>query len=303
MSRLLLRPISYRHVVFPDRAGGSNAAVNFASAEETATVNSTSPEDHLSADEYDNVRFLFHRSGLDVDDYRFETIKRRIPACVRALRVESLSAARAMVQRSPEFLKTVLGSLVIGVTGFFRDPTVFEVLGERVIPQLLSHKNGPKVWSVGCSEGAELYSVAMLLAERGGLQRSTLLGTDCRSDALARAREGRYDYFSVKSVPPELMSRYLKAEGATWRVHPYLRAVTQWRAGNALTTPEPGLWDMILCRNMSIYMQPPAAARLWQALENCLRPGGYLVLGKAERPQGTGGLTAVSPCIFRRDRS
>ena len=261
------------------------------------------PQDQLSSDERDSVRFLFDAAGLNVDDYRFETLKRRIPACLRAMRVDSLAAVRSAVQRRPELLKTVIGSLVIGVTAFFRDPSVFETLADSVIPRLLAQKSGPRIWSVGCSDGPELYSVAMLLAERGGLQRSTLLGTDCRAEALARAREGVYDHASVRHVPAMFLSRYFRSDAAGLRVHPYLRAVSQWRVGNALTTPEPGMWDLILCRNMSIYMQPATAVRLWQVFESCLRVGGYLVLGKAERPQGTTRLTPVAPCIFRRDRS
>ncbi len=302
MSKLLLRPISYRHVVFPDRNDGHRSAVNFATADHSVATDPT-PEDRLSSDECDCVRFLFDAAGLNLDDYRFETIKRRIPACLRAMRVESLAAVRSAVQRRPELLKTVIGSLVIGVTAFFRDPSVFEALAESVIPRLLSQKNGPRIWSVGCSDGPELYSIAMLLAERGGLQRSTLLGTDCRSDALVRAREGVYDHASVRHVPAALLLRYFQSDAMEVRVHPYLRAVSQWRVGNALTTPEPGAWDLILCRNMSIYMQPATAGRLWQVLESCLRVGGYLVLGKAERPHGTTRLASVAPCIFRRDRS
>jgi len=301
MSKLLLRPVSYRHVVFPDRNDGHCRAVNFGSAVERRLVEPP-PDQQLSADEYHCVRILFQEAGLNIDDYRFETIKRRIPACLRAVRLQSLSAVKTAVQRSPEILKAVIGSLIIGVTSFFRDPPVFEALAEKIIPRLLAQKNGPRVWSVGCSDGPELYSVAMLLAERGGLQRSTLLGTDCRAEALVRAREGCYDPAAVRHVPQPLLSRYFQTEAATWRVHPYLRAVSQWRAGNALTTPEPGTWDLILCRNMSIYMQPATAMRLWQLLVSCLQPGGYLVLGKAERPNGAG-LTAVAPCIFRRDRS
>jgi chemotaxis protein methyltransferase CheR len=302
MSRLLLRPISYRHVVFPDRAWGKNSAVNFAPPEE-ASHSGPAPDAPFSADQHECLQYLFDTAGLNVEDYRVESIRRRIPACVRALRVDSLTAVKTAVEKCPELLKTVMASLVIGVTTFFRDPTVFEVLARQILPRLLSQKTGPRVWSVGCSDGSELYSVAMLLAERGGVQRSTLLGTDCRTDALARAREGCYESTSLKNLPNDFVSRYLQTDGSTWRVHPYLRAVCQWRCGNALTTPEPGLWDLILCRNMSIYLQPPAAARLWQVLQSCLRPGGYLVLGKAERPQGAASMTAVSPCIFRRDRS
>jgi chemotaxis methyl-accepting protein methylase len=301
MSKLLLRPISYRHVVFPDRNVRHTCAVNFGCADERPSDESA-PDEQLSADEYHWVRFLFQEAGLNIDDYRFETIKRRIPACLRAVHLESLSAVKAAVLRRPELLKAVIGSLVIGVTSFFRDPPVFDALAEKIIPRLLSQKNGPRLWSVGCSDGSELYSVAMLLAERGGLQRSTLLGTDCRADAVTRAREGSYDHAAVRHVPQPLLARYFQTEGATWRVHPCLRAISQWRFGNALTTAEPGAWDLILCRNMSIYMQPPAAMRLWKLLESCLRPGGYLVLGKAERPTGAN-LAAFASCIFRRDRS
>jgi len=277
--------------------------VNFTSVGPVAATGAAASDEHLSADEYDCLESLFQQAGLDIDDYRFETIKRRIPACIRALRVGSLSAVRAAVQAQPELLKTVLGTLVIGVTGFFRDPAVFDVLAQSVVPRLLSQKNGPRIWSAGCSDGPELYSVAMLVAERGGLQRSTLLGSDCRPDALARAREGRYEPCALKNLPQAFLPRYFQAEGVEWRVHPYLRAITQWRAGNALTTQEPGAWNLILCRNMSIYLQSGAAVRLWGLLENCLAPGGYLVLGKAERPHGCTGLTQVAPCVYRRHRS
>src|SRR5690242_9738567 len=127
MSKLLLRPVSYRHVVFPNRTDCHNAPVDFASASQRPTAEPFA-DDQLSADDRDCVRFLFDAAGLNVDDYRFETIKRRIPSCLRAMRLESLSSVRSAVQKRPELIKTVIGSLVIGVTAFFRDPTVFDAL-------------------------------------------------------------------------------------------------------------------------------------------------------------------------------
>jgi chemotaxis methyl-accepting protein methylase len=303
MSRLLLRPISYRHVVFPDSDPGPRRAVNFTSSLDQSPPASEPPEQSLSSDEYDCLRWLFHRANLSADDYRCETLKRRIPACLRALRVSSLSDARLAIQRNPEFLTLALAALVIGVTGFFRDPPVFDALNKKVLPELLAHRTGPRMWCAGCSDGPELYSVAMLLAERGALQRASLLGTDCRPDSLARAREGRYDAASIRHVPPHFLTQYFRPEASAWRIHPYLRAIVQWRTGNVLSTPEPGAWDLILCRNMAIYFHPATAARLCQMFHNVLRPGGFLVLGKAERPHGIAGLRAVAPCIYRRDRS
>ena len=305
-SRLLPPPMTYRHVVFPDSCEGGGRPVNFSEGAldhgpaYPPLAPASGPE--LSSDESACLRWLFEQAGLDLNDYRPETIKRRMPACLRALRVGSPAQVRVAIQRQPNLLKSAISALVIGVTCFFRDPPVFAALAESVLPEMTSRSAGPRVWSVGCSDGAELYSVAMLLAERGALQRTTLLGTDCRPDAIARARDGRYDPGAVRHVPADVLHRYLTFDRASWQVHPFLRTIAQWRSGNAMTTSEPGAWDLVLCRNLAIYMQPAATHRLWARLEQSLRLGGVLVLGKAERPTGATRLTLVAPGIYRRDR-
>jgi chemotaxis methyl-accepting protein methylase len=297
-----LRPISYRHVVFPDLASEGGRALNFTPPLAQPSIPELS-DDELSGDEHDCIRWLFERAGLRADDYRRETIKRRMPACLRALRVETPAQLRARIQRDVALLKPVLNALMIGVTAFFRDPSVFQTLDRLVLDELLSRAVGPGIWSAGCSDGSELYSVAMLLAERGAMQRCTLLGTDCRSNAVSMAREACYDASSLRNVPGKFFDQYFRFDDGGWRIHPYLRAIIQWRCGNVLAMPEPGSWDLILGRNLAIYMQPSAAARLWMRLVQCLRPGGFLVVGKAERPLGECGLKLLSPCIYRRERS
>lgn len=298
MPRLLPRPLADRHVVFPDSRAGLHPVVNYApSPHKPASVET------LSIDEQDGARWLFAQAGLNLDDYRAETVKRRMAACLRALRVKSPADIRATVQGNPSLLNLAVSALMIGVTSFFRDPIVFASLADSVLPDLLSRSLFPRIWSVGCSDGAELYSIAMLLTERDAPPRSNLLGTDCRADAIAAARLGRYDPTAIKGVPPAFLGRYFAFDGAAWQVHPQLRTSIQWRTASALSVREPGAWDVILCRNMAIYMQPRASARLWAALAQCLRPGGVLVLGKAERPAGAAGLSSIAPCIYRRNRS
>jgi chemotaxis methyl-accepting protein methylase len=249
------------------------------------------------------LRWLFQQGGLDSRDYKMETLRRRVPSCLRALRAGSLSEARQILQRNPALIKLALSSLVIGVTGFFRDTVVFDTLAQRVLPELTSRGSAARIWSVGCSEGAELYSVAMLLAEHGVLHRCYLLGTDCRSDAIRRAAEGAYDAAAMKAIPRELANRYFTLNEDRWLIHSWLRTVVQWRSANVLEVQEPGTWDMILCRNMAIYLRAAAAGRLWQKLLASLRPGGILVLGKAERPLPPDGLSPIGPCVYRRKRS
>jgi chemotaxis methyl-accepting protein methylase len=214
------------------------------------------------------------------------------------LHARSPDHARELLEQSPGLLPSAVSALLVGVTTFFRDRETFDLL-RALLPEMAAGRTGVNVWSAGCSDGAELYSVAMLLAD-AGLPAGYLLGTDCRSDALRSARAARYDTPSIKSVPERLLQRYLQFRNGAWEIDAGLRRTIRWRTGDVLSTAEPGAWDLILFRNTAMYMTPEAAYPLWMRFEQVLRPGGLLVLGKAERPAGTSRLTPVGPCLFRR---
>jgi chemotaxis protein methyltransferase CheR len=284
----------YRHVVFADALRGPARAMNFA----PSAVPSRWSLKVLSFDQARFLRWLFDRAGLDEQQYREETLERRLPACLRALHAGSLSEARYLIERHPALLLKAMDAMILGVTGFFRDRPVFNALREQVLPTL--GRPRVRVWSAGCSDGAELYSVAMLLDERGLLHRSHLLGTDCRPTAVRRAAAGSYSGTTLGSVSRDLLDRYFVLRSdQTWRVIPALRAATHWRAGDILRHVEQGPWDIILCRNVAMYLRQESAVRLWERLHDALRPGGVLVLGRAERPGG-GRLNHVLPCVYRR---
>jgi chemotaxis methyl-accepting protein methylase len=206
--------------------------------------------------------------------------------------------------------------MLIGVTSFFRDPSVFDALGQRVLPNVLARRSGRelRIWSLGCSDGAELYSVAMLLAEAGVFfdESVHLLGTDCRITSTRQAATGIYDANAVAGLSTDRLNRFFERlpptplrsrrlpDAGSWRVVSALQRHTHWRTVDMLSRVEPGEWDIILCRNVSMYLRASAASMLWPALVSALRPGGYLVLGKAERPSGTIGLSCVENCIYRR---
>jgi chemotaxis methyl-accepting protein methylase len=206
-----------------------------------------------------------------------------------------------VLEESPALVPAAVSALLIGVTSFFRDPDIFNRL-RGLLVELAGARSGVQVWSTGCADGAELYSVALLLAEAGLLAGSYLLGTDCRPDALRRARDGHYDTASIRQVAPELLQRHFELRDGAWVIDPDLRRSTRWRAGDILTAFEPGVWDVILFRNTAMYMRPDALYPLWERFEQALRPGGILVLGKAERPAAARRLTPIGACIYRRTR-
>ncbi|MEO2005252.1 MAG: protein-glutamate O-methyltransferase CheR [Candidatus Poribacteria bacterium] len=186
-------------------------------------------------------------------------------------------------------------TLTVGETFFFRDRDLFEALRTAVLPDVLSRRDGPiRVWSAGCSDGQEIYSVAMLLQDVGELggREHYLLGTDVNPAAIARARRGRYPPWSFRGVDPSIMARHFASVGADHQLsEPVRRAVTT-QVHNLLGDTYPGqlggpdAMDIILCRNVLIYFDEDAVVETARRLVQSLRPGGYLVLGNAEVHSG-----------------
>lgn len=298
----------YVHVVFPQRGGSTWRRLAVPPPAVAAEGEGTGGGD-LSDEQSAFLRLVFSAASLDLQCYRAETLRRRLPACLRALRVPTLYQARRLVERDASQGLVAVGAILLGVTRFFRDEGVFRVLQERVIPQMAAERGYVRGWSVGCSDGSELYSLAMLLAQVNMLGRAYLVGTDCRRDAIAAAKRGWYEAESVAGLPAELRERYFRFQsdagsGASgFRVHPWLQAAAHFWVEDALSRKNAvGAWDVVMCRNVAIYLTASAAARLWRVLEGSVRPGGVLVLGKAERPLAPQQFEMISPCIYRRVR-
>jgi chemotaxis protein methyltransferase CheR len=245
------------------------------------------------------ISWLFHRAGLTEACYRGAPLVRRIPACLRALHCETEVHARQILEQRPELLPAAIGALLIGVTEFFRDPPVFETMRTEVLPQLASPARPLRVWSAGCSDGAELYSLAILLAQVGLLQGSFLLGSDCRTDAIERARSGLYKSAALKRIEPTTRCTYFEEVGSFWRPIEQLRRQVSWKVADIAREIEEGPWDIILWRNMAIYFTAETNTPLWERLASALASGGVLIVGKAERPPSELPLTNVKRCIYR----
>ncbi len=244
------------------------------------------------------IAWALESTGLSADAYRAAPLHRRLKACLRALKVESVSETWALMH-NPESVEKVLDSLLIGVTEFFRDEAVFNALRKNIESNMPFRQAPVRIWSAGCSNGAELYSLAILLIEAGLYDHSILVGTDCRAAAIQDARAGLYNAGSVQSMDVLLRQKYMQNTGAQWQVIGSLRRHVQWRVRNLLSGVENGPWDIILWRNMAIYLKPDSVLRIWDALIKELRPGGFLVVGRAEQPPSSAGLTCISRGIYQ----
>lgn len=240
--------------------------------------------------------YVLAQAGLDPLHYRAVPLERRIAACLRALGADSEAEAVAKIDAHPELHRVALDTLLIGVSEFFRDPPVFETLQDMVVPGLFR----PRVASIGCASGAELYSVAILLAEAALLDGAELLGTDCRASAIESARAGEFAPSELTHVGPARMARFFDKTPSGFRVARALRSRTTWNVGDVTQALAARPLDLVLCRNITIYLQHDAAERLVTTLVSALVPGGVLVVGKAERPPDALGLTPIARCVYRR---
>ena len=246
------------------------------------------------------ISWVFKQADLDVKHYRGEPLRRRLSACLRALHADTEEHARQRLEQRPDLLPVVINALLIGVTEFFRDAPVFEALQTEVLPQLSRLQRPLRIWSAGCANGAELFSVAILLAEAGLLEGSYLLGSDCRMEAINQAKAALYHSTALKNVGLSELSRHFHRVDAIWWPGSALLSHVHWEVADLSRQIEEGPWDLILWRNMAIYLQTEAAAAVWRGLASVLAPEGFLVSGKAERPPAALPVTCVKRCIYQR---
>jgi chemotaxis protein methyltransferase CheR len=244
--------------------------------------------------------------GLELDSYKPRQIERRITALMYRAKVTSLESFYEQLRADPTRLKDFVSGLTINVTEFFRNPERFEILGAEILPALLARFETIKIWSAGCSQGAELFSVGMLLEELGALDRATLVGTDLDPKILEKARTGLFHDYEVRAVPERFMARHFEAAGALFRFNgEAIRARCTFKTGNLLDdAPEPAC-HLVMCRNVVIYFNDIGKKALYERVERALAPGGILFVGNTERifnPRDLG-FTLLSPFFYQKTTS
>jgi chemotaxis protein methyltransferase CheR len=246
------------------------------------------------------LEWLLQRSSLDAAAYRPRALHRRLAACLRHCRVSTPEAARALLEAKPDMIPSTLNSVLIGVSAFFRDPRIFRFLRDVVLPELLPTRGRIRVYSAGASEGQELISAALLLAEAGTLARSELLGVDCRAGAIEHARAAIFAPDALTGIDANLRGKYFCPVGGKWVLAPEVKQTLHWRVADLISFREESPWDLIFFRNVAIYLHDQHATKAWGNLCQQLRPGGFLITGTAETPPKELPLTRVGTAVYRK---
>jgi len=234
---------------------------------------------------------LRRRHGYDLSLYKRSTLLRRIRRRMDIHRLTSLAAYARLLEDSPTELDLLAREVLIGVTAFFRDRDVWQMLREQALPTLLAGcEDGTalRAWVAGCSTGEEAYSLAISFREAVEAMpersRCTLqiFATDLNPDAIDRARRGLYAGPLRGEVSAARLARFFTPQGGGWRVSSEIREMVVFAPHDVGHDPPFTRLDLISCRNLLIYMTAPLQRRLLPLFHYSLRPGGLLLLGSSE---------------------
>lgn len=235
----------------------------------------------------DIMLILRAKTGHDFRAYKRATVLRRIERRMQVNGLQTLQGYRDFLHENAQERPALLKDMLISVTNFFRDRESFEVLEREVIPRLFENSSDDtriRVWSAGCATGEEAYSLAMLLTEAATVTSAAVqvFATDIDDDAIAVARHGVYPSAVVDDIATSRITRFLNREGDGYRVQKSLRETVLFARHNVLQDPPFSKLDLIVCRNLLIYLNRDVQAHALEMFHFALRPGGYLFLGSSE---------------------
>ena len=238
----------------------------------------------MNEKEYEFLKMKVNKlTGLNLDHYKSEQMKRRLDGYISRKGYAGVVPFCGALGKDSEAIQKLMDFLTINVSEFFRDAEQFNVLKNRVIPDLLRRSKSLNIWSAGCSIGAEPYSVAMMLNELSPHGKHRILATDLDELSLARARKGGpYSITHLEQVAPIVRLKNFEKSDDGYIVAPKFRAMVNFKKHNLLKDRFESGFDLIICRNVTIYFTEDAKEALNRGFAKSLNDDGVLFIGSTE---------------------
>lgn len=248
------------------------------------------PQKHASYFD-DIIGLLRTHTGHDFSAYKRNTVQRRIERCMGIHKIDDIATYVRFLKENPHELKLLFKEFLIGVTNFFREPIEWELLKDKVIPTLLSDRTPTdtiRVWISGCSTGEEAYSLAIVFKEVMDQVKPfrdfsiQIFATDLDNNAIDKAREGIFSANIEKNMSSERLNRYFDKVDRGYQVVADIRDMVIFAQQNMIKDPPFTKIDILICRNLLIYLTPEIQKKLIPLFHYSLNSGGFLFLGSAE---------------------
>ena len=276
----------------------------------------TEPQDAENGDNGDEsgledlLAFIRDSRGFDFTGYKRSSLTRRIRKRMHEAGTHDYVDYRDRLESSAEEFGYLFNTILINVTGFFRDAEAWSYLQREIMPELIADTEGAdeiRVWSAGCASGEEAYSLAIAFAEALGVEecakRVKIYGTDVDEEALRDARAGLYLPKALEPLPSELRDKYFEKNGSQFAFRPDLRRRVIFGRHDITRDAPISRLDMLACRNTLMYFNVETQSHIVDRFHFALREGAFLFLGKAEMLLSDGDrfeIVSMRQRIFKR---
>ena len=235
------------------------------------------------------LEYLKHNRGFDFSGYKRPSLMRRVAKRMEAVKTESFTDYLDYLEVHPEEFTLLFNTILINVTSFFRDEETWKLIAEAVVPQIvnrLKEDAAIRIWSAGCASGEEAYSLAMLMAEALGKEtlhtKVKIYATDVDEEALVKARHSVYSEKDIQAVPLDLRRKYFSRINDRYVLDAEVRRAVIFGRHDLVQDAPMAHLDLLVCRNTLMYFNAETQARIHSRFSYALKPGGFLLLGKAE---------------------
>jgi two-component system CheB/CheR fusion protein len=233
--------------------------------------------------------YLRDARGFDLTGYKRSSLTRRVDRRMAQVGVSDYAEYLDHLQVHSEEFTALFNTILINVTGFFRDPDAWAALRDEVLPGLLAAKSSGepiRVWSAGCASGEEAYTLAIVLAEMLGVQefrqRVKIYATDVDEESLTQARQASYSSREIQGVDAAYLEEYFEQTGGRFVFRKDLRRAVIFGRNDLVQDAPISRIDLLVCRNSLMYFTAETQARILSRFHFALADAGVLFLGKAE---------------------
>lgn len=239
-----------------------------------------------SMEDQDFLQFIANikrKTGIDLALYKEAQMKRRLTSLRQKRGHNSFATYFEALAKDQEMFYEFLDRMTINVSEFYRNPSRWEVLQNKILPRLYQESKKLKLWSAACSTGEEPYTLSLVLLAKQYQKDATILASDIDEGAIAKAKQGVYSDRSLQDCPKDLLAKYFMKDSLTYQISPEVKRMVTFKKHNLLADTFDTGFDLIICRNVMIYFTEEAKHELYHKFSRALRPGGVLFVGSTEQ--------------------
>lgn len=226
---------------------------------------------------------VLKKTGIDLSCYKERQMKRRIESMIKRNGKKDFEDYFQLLNSDVDKFNEFINYLTINVSEFFRNANQWDILKDKVIPQLLEKQTTLKVWSAACSTGEEPYTIVMVLSHFFPLNRIKIQAYDIDEEAVSKAKMGVYSEKSIANVPENFKKKYFTQIGNSFKISDDIKKCVEFRKFNLLKDKYPKGYDLIVCRNVMIYFTEEAKDEMYHNFNGALKEGGVLFVGSTEQ--------------------